>query len=117
MSRINVLEVRYAATREGPWGEPSAVNRVVQDPEDWGEPHKHPIYKDRWEQMRVVPYERVDASLDAMAREAMDAINAVGFIYDMRGEAAVAEALRQRYLAACASRRRAVVDPGDGREG
>lgn len=58
--KINVLEVRYAPTREGPWGEAAPVNRVIQDPEEWGEPHQHPIHKNRWEQMRVVEYTRDD---------------------------------------------------------
>jgi hypothetical protein len=57
------------------------------------------------------------SSLDAMAREALDAINAAGFLYDVYGDATGAkerraEELRQRYLAACAGKEMTAEEPG-----
>jgi hypothetical protein len=68
MPRINVLEVRHAPTKEGPWGEWQALPREPdfishencvphETIDDWDENH-HMTYV--WREFRVVPYERVE---------------------------------------------------------
>ncbi len=62
MSRINVLEVRYAAKKEGPWGEPEQVSFRAKPnaTTNWGQPHDFDEGARAWRQCRVVPYERVE---------------------------------------------------------
>lgn len=60
VSTINVVELQYAPTEAGPWGEPEVDRITLNDLEGWDRPVR--IYRGNaaeWCRSRVVSYARV----------------------------------------------------------